>query len=231
MRLFVWIIGCLFVSCASTFGYAQELDADSAYTVEKEFVSFDTKSQTLDFYYICLDRKTSVQRLTRKLESEYNKLVEYDNAGIFYLANNKTPKIVCVNLANVDKEQDDSNFNALIGDLQSSTSHNIEVRFDIDSIMSLFERFPFLSEDEELLYKSVNWNFFVTSLFWSQRYHETLIAPLFWTMDMDKLRKKSNFMPRIYRGKEDVFEIGTDSKEALGVRNLNNEWKVIPITY
>lgn len=212
--LFFTVIGWLFMSwnicCAQEFSEQRDSQENSAL--------WNTRNQELHFYYIVHDIKTDPQRLCQELQKEYDNLNEYGNAGIFYLANKDKPMIVCVNMANVENDEDGTRFPLLIGEIQSKRKHDILVHHDIDFVMNLFERLPFLSEENELLYQSVNWNYYISSDFMTLGYNESIIATFYWTMDMDRLRKQEFYLNVMYSKTDDMSGF---SKHIMGSKNLN----------
>ena len=176
--------------------------------------SQETLDKDLNFYYIAHDRNTNVQRLSRELQQQFDNLKEYDNVGIFYLANGEKPIIIKVNTP----DENEKEFSHLIGEIQDNMSFDISADYDLNRIISLFEEIPFLDDNRHLLYKTVNWSYYVTSFFWSMYYNESIIGALYWIMNMDELRK-DEFYLNIIRSPEDNIEF--DRSKAIGDKNFN----------
>jgi len=175
-------------------------------TTEKEFT----------FHYINHDRSTNVQKLSKTIQKAFDDAVEYDNICIFYLANGEEPYIVQVNTAN-DNRQD---FALLIGEIQEKLSHDIAADFDIEKIMNILEEAPILNEDKELLYSSVNWNYYISPTFWDMQYHQSIIAPLYWNMNMDWMKENLEFYLNVLVADGDIIEY--DKEQPFGVKNVSN---------
>lgn len=189
-------------------------------------IAQERSNDELNFYYIAHDRKTNVQRLSHELQRAYDNLKEYDNAGIFYLANGEEPIIVKVNLP----DENEKDFPHLIGEMQEKIAHDIFADYDIDRILDLFTVTPFVNDNDELLYNQVNWNYYITSNFWTMMYNESIISTLYWTFDMDQLSRNQEFYMNIIRSPED--EISTIQGQEMGLKNLSgiNE-KIAIVTY
>jgi len=170
-----------------------------------------------DFYfvYIAHDRTTPVQRLSRILQEMYDDAVKYGHACVFYLANNQSPNIVCVNIGN-DNRKD---FGAMIiGELQNKPSHDISPRFDLETIVNVFNQDDFLLNIQELKYTSVTWNFYTSEWFWNGGYNESLMASLYWIMEVDKMQEL-DFYFNVYHSEDDELEV--DETLLFGVKNLS----------
>lgn len=176
----------------------------------------EKQDRELNFYYIAHDRSTNVQHLSRELQQQFDNLKEYDNVGIFYLANGEEPIIIQVNTPNENEKE----FPYIIGELQEKLGHDITAYYDVDRIISLFEEIPFLDEKRHLLYSSVNWNYYITSNFWSMLYNESIIGTLYWVMNMDELRRDEDFYINILRSSDDLIDF--DKNNAIGIKNYSN---------
>lgn len=177
-------------------------------------IAQERSNDELNFYYIAHDRKTNVQRLSHELQRAYDNLKEYDNAGIFYLANGEEPIIVKVNLP----DENEKDFPHLIGEMQEKLAHDIFADYDINRILDLFTVTPFVNDNDELLYNQINWNYYITSNFWTMMYNESIISTLYWTFDMDQLSRNQEFYMNIIRSRED--EISTIQGQEMGLKNL-----------
>ena len=173
------------------------------------------QNKEFSFYYIAHDRNTNVQQLSLELQQQFDNLKEYDNVGVFYLANGEEPIIIKVNTPNENGKE----FPHLIGEIQEKLSHDISPDYDVNRIISLFDDTPFVDDGRKLLYTSVNWNYYVTSSFWSMNYNESIIGSLYWIMNMDELRK-DEFYLNILRSPDDVIEF--DRNKAIGDKNYSD---------
>lgn len=183
--------------------------------VEQHLSAQEKVDSDFTFYYISHDRQTNVQALTHELQQAYDELKEYDNAGIFYLANGEEPLIVKVNMP----KENEKDFPHLIGEMQEKLAHDISADYDVNRILSIFEESNFVDEQGSLLYNSVNWNFYVTSSFWTMTYNESIIGTLYWAMDMGELRANQEFYLNVLRSSEDV--VTYENGQAIGIKNYN----------
>lgn len=175
----------------------------------------DKSESDFTFYYVSHDRQTNVQSLSQELQRAFDDLKEYNNAGIFYLANGEEPVIVKVNLP----DENEKDFPHLIGEMQERLAHNISAGFDVDNILSIFEKSDFIDEQGALRYNSVNWNFYVTSSFWAMGYNESVIGTLFWTLDMGELRANKEFYLNVLRSSSEDFKYNV--LQPIGIKNYN----------
>lgn len=184
------------------------------------------QDRELHFFYIAHDRSTNIQKLSRELQQQFDNLKEYDNVGIFYFANGEEPIIIQVNTPNENEKE----FPIIIGEIQNKLAHDITAYYDVDRILSLFEEIPFLDEGHHLLYSSVNWNYYVSSYFWSMLYNESVIGTLYWVMNMDELRKDEDFYINILRSSDDHIDL--DRNNVIGIKNYSNiNSNVAVVTY
>lgn len=183
------------------------------------------QDKEFNFYYVSHDRQTNVQGLTRELQNAFDNLKEYGNAGIFYLANGEEPFIVRVNLPNENEKE----FPHFIGELQEKLAHDVAADYDVERILTLMKEHPFLDDSDVLLYSTVNWNYYISSFFWSMTYNESVIGTLYWAMDMDVLKADKEFYINILRSPED--EIPYELGMAMGIKNycdINSNIAIVP---
>jgi len=196
-------------------------------------VTFAQKEvKTLHFVYIAHEPTTPVARLTERLEvlyeqaersKEYSK---YLDAYIFYMSNNEKPYVVTLNLPNDNNIE----YEVLKAELNGSkTSHNVELSTDIDSIIKIFHKYDFVDEKGNLKYESVTFDFYVGEEFWIHQYNESLIARLYWVMELNKL-KEEEFIWNVYCNEQLEKELEFES-QPFGIKNLsdinNDETKTI----
>lgn len=174
--------------------------------------------RTLNFVYIAHDRTTPTTSLANKLEEFYNQGLRFpENAFVFYLANRDKPNVVTLNLPNDNRDDFET---LILGELQNRMEHTINVGYDVDSIVDIFNQNDFLGERGNLKYESVIWDFYVAEDFWANKNHESLIAKLYWIMDIAKL-KEHNFNFQI-RCSKDLFKKIENETLLFGVKNLAN---------
>lgn len=171
------------------------------------------KERHLYFIYITHDHTTPIQRLGQLLIDMNEDAKKYGYSCIFYLANGESPHIVRVNTLN-DNRQDFEG--RILGELQNKMSHDVNPLYDVEKIVELFNENEFVGTDGNLLYSSVTWRFYVNKNFWTQ-YNETIIASLYWTMELDKL-KDTEFYFDVFQDENDLVEY--DEKVPFGPKNL-----------
>lgn len=195
----------------------------SAFLLGVQTVYAQKEVSNLIFVYIAHDRTTPSACLSDKLEDLYEQGMRFrENAFIFYLANENQPKIVTLNLPN----DNSANFEKLIlEELNGKISHSINIGFDTDSIVDIFNHNDFIDEMGKLKYESVIWDFYVGEQFWNLNFHETLISRLHWVMGFNKL-KEQDFDWRIWghEGLIERFKNGNGEQRPIsfGIKNLAN---------
>lgn len=179
-------------------------------------VSMLPAQESSDFYfnYIVHDRTSAVQSLSKTLRDMYNDAMRFGYACIFYLANGENPIVVRVNYG----EDNRDDFNALLGEIQNKTSHEVSVNADLENIVQMFNANDFLSEGNQLKYPSVTWNMYTSKLFWEMGYNESLLAALHWVFDLGSL-ESMDFYYNIFHASLDELQI--DEEHPFGEKNLN----------
>lgn len=169
--------------------------------------------QTLEFYYIAHDRSVPVEELIDRLEYTYENALMYDNnAVIFYFPNFDDHIEVIVNLPGDNRDE----FDKILIELRDKGAHDNYAVYDYDAIMSLISRYDFLTEEGEYKYSSVTFCWYVTPSFWLWNCNESLIAKLYFTLELDKYR--DNVSTHIWYPQDSEFQV--DKKHPFGTKNL-----------
>ena len=179
-------------------------------------------STDLYFIYIAHDRTSSVKSLTSTLLDIYNSCVKYGYAGVFYLSNGDEPIIVNVNFAKDNRED----FNALIGELQDKTSHDVSPGTDVKRIVEIFNNDDFIDEKGNLRYTSVTWNYYVSELFWKMGYNESVIARLNWIMNFTFMKDEDIYV-NVFHPSNDQLELTELPFGEKNIGNINEEFLLL----
>ena len=105
-----------------------------------------------------------------------------DIAVVFYLPNYDEPKIVKVNLPGDNRDQ----FKGIIGELRLKDVHETFAYLDYQNILEIFNEHDFISDSGEPMYTSVQFNWYVNRDFWKFNYNESLIASLYFALELGK---------------------------------------------
>lgn len=173
----------------------------------------------LEINYIAHDHFN--EAILDKVDDIYNISAYSDTRKTYlYLANADNPIIL---KCDQDHQKEFEDFRYTIN---SQLKHNVWPEVDIRRILELLKEDDFIDENGEPRYSSFILNFYVTPSFFSYNYSETLIARLFWDLELfDKIDCVVNlFLPEldgVKSGKEHVF----------GPKKLNGENKVYVYTY
>lgn len=187
------------------------------------FTAF-AQSQDFEFYYISHDRTTPVDDLCDRLEYIYeNALGDESYAVIFYLPNYDEHIEVRINLE--DDNRDD--FNILVRELREKDAHENYAYHDYESIMKLINKYDFIDEEGNRQYSSVLFCWYVTPYFWDWGCNESLIARLYFTLELDKYRGYVN--TQIWHAQYDDLQV--DERNPFGNKNLCRQMGFVLMPY
>lgn len=182
------------------------------------------QDKTFQFYYIAHDRTTPVNDLCKRLQFVYDHACEYENSAvIFYLPNYDQPFVVRMNLP--DSNPDD--FSALVRELRNKSYHEIYAESDFNEIMSLIDRYDFVSDDGRKNYASVLFCWYVNPEFWRFGYAETILASVYFCCEFDKY--KDYVTLQIWHADGDGLAV--NEKYPFGKKNLCAGLRFIPLPY
>ena len=172
------------------------------------------------FVYIAHEENDPVDIISRRLKEMKDNADQYGNSYIFYLSNESCPIIVKYNL----KGGNPQDFNKLIGELNNSISHTVDLVTDLDSICSLINRYDFIDEKGHLKYYSAVMDFFVGADFWTLGFNENLLAKLYFLLDVPALKKKNKeflFRVNAFKGNYPHYTKGQPfgEKNLMGINN------------
>lgn len=192
---------------------------------------YDPSQQTLKFIYIAHDENTPVQSLIPRLKE----LVENDAtfmpeqlAVILYLPNGvEEPLIVRVNTGVNDNPGD---FPRLIDELQNKLTHDAMPEIDREQIVQIFEDIPLLNDNGTPRFMAIDWDYYVNSTFWTLNHNESVIASLYWIMDMEQLTKDNYLNVNIYYG-EQSDKLPINEELPFGEKKLNASMHFLPLPY
>lgn len=185
----------------------------------------DKSMQTLNFIYITHSPRTQTDRLIYHLREYYGRVLRVKMPTIFYLTNGRQPVIVQVNTPN-DNRKD---FGEIVYQLQSMRSHSVNPQTDVRRIMELFDEFGVVDDLGNVQYARVEWNYFVDSAFWQAGHNESVIARLYWVLDMYKMELQNRLKINIRYGTKDPLPI--KEQNPYGAKNLCPTLKSIPVPY
>lgn len=176
----------------------------------------DESGDEFQLIYINHTLSTPVSKLTAELKGLFNDARDFDFPTIFYLANMDSPIIAKVGFKSF--KDDVENFNEIIGTIQSSRYLDINPITDIDNLIKIFNEIDYISDNNELKFKSLRWLFYVNQDFWSLNYNETIISKLYYILGLDNMPENYLKLQIKYSGSENL-EYNKD--KPFGVRNLS----------
>lgn len=191
----------------------------------QENVNVEEKEFT--FVYVAHTTDVPLAKLVSILEEHYRNGVQFSNDVIFYLSNGVEPLVVKVNT----KDDNKLDFEKIVIDeLWSKRSHEIDPYADIESIITLLNETDFLREDGRLKYSSVVFDFFVSETFWTMKYNESIIAKLYFLLDINSIRKiNPELIFNVHYPSESNMQFEKD--KPFGLKNLgkiNNNVILLP---
>lgn len=180
------------------------------------------QDQDLTFVYLCCDFSIDKGQLTQIISETfndnrdiYNK--ERSNPHIFYLSDNMNPKVIFMNVDTLRNNEE--NFEEyILGTLNSPINHNVMPRFDVDSIVEIFNAIDFIDEDGNLTYNKLTMEFYVSETFWSREYNVSLISYLYWVLGLDKYVPAGQIDLNVWYSRTDTEYI--DESSYFGKMNL-----------
>lgn len=187
----------------------------------------EKSQQDLAFIYIAHDEYTAVQSLIERLKGAFADAINYpeSRAVIFYLANAENPIVVQVNTKN-DNQQE---FDRIVDELQTKRSHNVEPVVDCARIQEIFNADDLIDDEGKGLYRSAEWTYYVNSTFWALMYNESVIASLFFIMDMEEMIESGYLRVNIMHGADDTLPYNEESP--FGPKALCASKKFLPMPY
>lgn len=187
------------------------------------FTAF-AQSQEFEFYYISHDRTTPVDDLCDRLERAYeNALDDEEYAVVFYLPNYDQHIEVRINL----EDDNRTDFNLLIRELREKDAHENYAYHDYEAIMNLINKYDFIDEEGNLTYNSVLFCWYVTPYFWDWQCNESLIAKLYFTLELDKYR--GYVTTQVWHSRYDGIEV--NERMPFGNKNLCSSMNFVLLPY
>jgi hypothetical protein len=114
-----------------------------------------------------------------------------------------------------------------LGQIATSDSHEVNSTVDLDNILNILKDADFLDDNNQIRYKTVNFEFYVNPQFWENKLHEKLIAALYFVLDADKYDIKFNIHHMIE--KQDARpEYWKNQQADFGPWNISNINKAFP---
>ncbi len=187
------------------------------------FTSF-AQDQDFEFYYISHDRTTPVDILCDRLEYVYeNALNDESSAVIFFFPNYDEHIEVRINLDNDNR----NDFRLLIRELREKDAHENYAYHDYEAIVNLINKYDFIDEDGNYQYSSVLFCWYITPYFWDWGCNESLIAKLYFTLELDKY--KGYVSTQIWHARDDGLQVDRD--RPFGNKNLCRQMNFVMMPY
>lgn len=189
---------------------------------------YDSREQDLEFVYIAHDENTPVSTIIEHIQQLYYDAINYpeSRAVIFYMPNDAYPKYVAINTPNDNQ----SEFDMLIDELQTKRLHDVSPDVDIATITQIINETDIIDENGNPLYRSVRWNYYINSTFWLLQNNEYVIAALYWILDMKPLVESGYLKINILHSKN-YDNVEFDYEEPFGPKNLCSSMKFLPMPF
>ena len=176
-------------------------------------VAATPRVKALRFYFLTHDDKTPVRRVYEQLQQCYRDAMQFGDSYVFYLSNSDSPIVVQLNTTHDNRED----FERLIGELVNKSSHKVSPGRDVPTIIDIMAKLQLFDEDGRMNYSSVRLNFYISSLFWQMQYNESLLASLYFSLDVPRL-KEQGIEFNVFTSQDDV--IIYDEQMPFGPLNL-----------
>ena len=181
-----------------------------------------SSTQSFSLVYIAQDESMPIQEIERKLRTAWNRSIQ-NGPTIFYLSRGREdPIIVKVNMEGEDNREkyDDE----LIPYIKQGIPHSVDGPHDKQQLMKLLQEYTVLNSDGTPLYKDTYFEFHVGQDFWTAGYNETVIAALFFELNIKKYITDNFhfnvFCPRSVKYNEDAGPFGLLNPDDCR-RNIN----------
>ena len=175
-----------------------------------------SQTSRLVFTYIAHSTETPVVQLCNELRSQFDFARNYRVPTVFYLANMKMPLIAKIAVG--EEEDDVETFDRIIKELQERRFHSVDSKEDVNQIVSLFNQYDFVDDNDSPKYKEMEWNFFIDQAFWDLKYNEKIIATLYYTLDIENYASDFLRLRVFYSGDRD--ELIFDEANPYGLKNI-----------
>ncbi len=182
----------------------------------------EASSQSFSLVYVAPDADMPVQEIEKKLQTAWNRAVQ-NGPTIFYLSQGREePVIVKVNIEGDDNRVDYDN--VLIPTINQGVAHSVDGPHDKQQLLNLLNQHPIWGEDGVPLYKETNFDFHVGQDFWTTGNNETIIAALFFELNIKKYIPENFhfnvFCPRSVTFNDDAGPFGALNPDDCR-RNIN----------
>ena len=179
-----------------------------------ETPEIDPSQQMFSFVYVAWDKSMSLQTLLDNMRDAYNHAL-VDGPTIFYLSCGSQPVVVCVNTPNDNRDNYEE---GLLEVLRQQIEYSVDGLYDKQRIHELLEENNFVDDNGNLKYKRTDFAFHVGQKFWDMANNETLIASLFFELDMNRYIVSESFNANVYCPRA----MDMDVSHPFGVMNPDN---------
>lgn len=150
-----------------------------------------TPEQSFSFVYIAQGNgeEMPIQEMERKLETSWSAIQR--GPVIFYLSRGMdTPMILKANMDEyADLEKEREKFDEMIASLREGIQYSVDGAHDKQRILELLQEHDFVNEKGIPRYVSTNFEFHVGQDFWDFGNNETVIASLFFELNISQYIK------------------------------------------
>lgn len=181
--------------------------------------------QRLKIVYVAFDEDMDRDELLRVLKAPTE-----DEPTVFYSAYNEKPKVVKFNLGDNTKAEDDFK-NVFLYDLRKAKTAPINTEFDRKAIMEIIEEADLIDASGNLNYAKLEVDFHVGPSFWKRGCNETLIAALFFEMNVAEYIEKGQMQFNVYYRCPYNKRDGYDNTNRFGNMNLDNINKLVEVSF
>lgn len=174
--------------------------------------------EVINFYYIALDETTPKAALVEQLREYRDDAVRLHSATIFYLASQNDPIVIEVNTPN----DNSSSFDEFIKNIYSHDYMLIAPTYDVENIVSIISSFDYERNGE--LICEMNMKFYVGIDFWNRGYNESLLASLYFILDLHRYLLNGLTFDVFSHEAEEInekYNAGTKNSTLFGNKNIN----------
>lgn len=176
-----------------------------------------SKNQTFKFIYVAFDKQMNNEDLSGMLKSHFDGMG--DEPAVFYYASSGRPIVV---KCNMEGDNRDDFENILLSNINNRNAGASvwEPQFDREKILSIFNQANCMDSLGKSNYEKIEFEFHVGSSFWKKGCNESLIAALFFELNVAQHIKDGTMEFHVYYHAYEKYK-GKPYGE-LNVDNIND---------
>ena len=183
--------------------------------VELSAQKIDRASHNLRFVFLDHSPSLNSASVIERLRNLRDQALEQENALIIYMPSETEPFIVKFNIdEDGSTEKSQSDFGRLTHAL-NLPSHNMNIDIDRKKVLELMQHA--FTNDSKLNYMAVRMEFYLTSTFWDLGFNESILAPIYFALDVPNMQQENDLYFDVYA---DLTDENMPKNPNFGISNL-----------